>query len=206
MTQVFALRPLGLGLAAPDGIIPAALAEAMTDADRILARARAEAEAIRADALAAREEERRRGHAEGLRQAQAEGAAWMHQARQDLDARLDRIQIDLADVVAACVKRIVLSFDDRQLALDTVRSAMASLRSERRLQLFVAPQAEAAIRAALPALMADYPEIQSIDLIADPALTPPDVRLESELGTVTSILNDTLAELGRLLRGTPGGA
>lgn len=206
MTQVFSLRPLGLALAAEDGIIPAALAETMADADRILAHARAEAEAIRADAGAAREAERQRGHAEGLLQAQAEAAAWMHQARQDLDARLDRIQLDLADLVTTCVKRIVLSFDDQQLALDTVRTALASLRSESRLQLFVAPQVEPAIRAQLPAFLAEYPEIQLIDVIADPTLTAPDVRLESELGTVTSILDDTLADLGRLLRGAQPGA
>ena len=206
MTQVFSLRPLGLALAAEDGIIPAALAETMADADRILDHARAEAEAIRADAGAAREAERQRGHAEGLLQAQAEAAAWMHQARQDLDARLDRIQLDLADLVTTCVKRIVLSFDDQQLALDTVRTALASLRSESRLQLFVAPQVEPAIRAQLPAFLAEYPEIQLIDVIADPTLTAPDVRLESELGTVTSILDDTLADLGRLLRGAQPGA
>lgn len=206
MTQVFSLRPLGLALAAEDGIIPAALAETMADADRILDLARAEAEAIRADAGAAREAERQRGHAEGLLQAQAEAAAWMHQARQDLDARLDRIQLDLADLVTTCVKRIVLSFDDQQLALDIVRTALASLRSESRLQLFVAPQVEAAIRAQLPAFLAEYPEIQLIDVIADPTLTAPDVRLESELGTVTSILDDTLADLGRLLRGAQPGA
>ena len=103
------------------------------------------------------------------------------------------------------MKRIVLSFDNQQLALDTVRSAMASLRSESRLQLFVAPQVETAIRSQLPALMTDYPEIQLIDVIADHTLSPPDVRLESELGTVTSILDETLADLGRLLRGTQSG-
>ena len=65
---------------------------------------------------------------------------------------------------------------------------------------------EPAIRAQLPAFLAEYPEIQLIDVIADPTLTAPDVRLESELGTVTSILDDTLADLGRLLRGAQPGA
>jgi type III secretion protein L len=201
MTHVFALRPLGLSLATEDGIVPAALAEAMTDADLILQQAKAQAEAILADAAAALEAEKQRGHAEGLRLAEAEAAAWLYQTRLELDARLDRIQLDLADIVTACVKRIVLSFDNQQLAFDTVRCAMASLRSESRLQLFVAPQVEPTIRAQLPALMAEYPEIQLIDLIADPSLNPPDVRLESELGTVTSIFEDTIADLGRLLRG-----
>lgn len=201
MTDVFTLRPLGLAHDAVDGVLSNETAEALTGAALILARAREEAAAIIADAESARADERRRGHAEGLAEAQAQAAAWLHDARQDLDRRLDQMQMELADVVLHSVRRILHSFDDRQIALETVRSALASLRSEKRLQLFVAPSVEAAIRESLPAFRTDYPEIELIDVIADPALSPPDVRLESELGVVTSILDDTLAQLGRLLRG-----
>lgn len=202
MTDVFTLRPLGLAHDAPDGILPAEIADALTDAALILAKAREQAAAIISDAEVARDEERRRGHAEGLAEAQAQSAAWLHGARIDLERRLDLMQTELADVVLQSVRRIVHSFDDHQIALETVRSALASLRSEKRLQLFVAPTVEPTIREALPAFKADYPEIELIDVIADPALSAPDVRLESELGVVTSILDDTLAQLGRLLRGS----
>lgn len=201
MADVFSLRPLGLAHDATDGILAAETAEAVAGAALILERARQEAAAIIADAETARAEERRRGHAEGLAEAQAQSAAWLHGARQDLERRLDQMQTELADVVLQSVRRIVHSFDDRRIALETVRSALASLRSEKRLQLFVAPAVEGAVREALPGFRADYPEIELIDVIADPALSPPDVRLESELGVVTSILDDTLAQLGRLLRG-----
>lgn len=201
MTGVYPLRMLGLGLEASDGIIPAATAGEMAEAGTILARARAEAEAIIASATAVRDEERRLGHAEGRAEAQAEAVAWMLAARADLDQRLDRMQVDLADLVTACVRRILHSFDDRTLALETVRSALSAQRSEKRLQLHVSTMVEAAVRAELPKLMADYPEIQVIDVIGDPALSPPDVRLESELGVVSSVLVDTVADLGRLLRG-----
>lgn len=201
MTGVYPLRVLGLGWAGEDGVIPARVAGEMAEAGAILARARAEADEILAGATAARDEERRLGHAEGLAAAQAEAVAWMLSARTDLDQRLDRIQTEMADLVAACVRRVIHSFDDRTLALETVRSALSAQRSEKRLQLYVSPLVEAAVRAELPALMADYPEIQLIDVIGDPLLSPPDVRLESELGVVTSVLEDILADLGRLLRG-----
>jgi type III secretion protein L len=201
MSDIFTLRPLGLAFDGTDGILPAETAESLNEASLILARAREQAAAIIADAEAARDEERRLGYAAGLAEAQAQSAAWLHDARQDLERRLDAMQTELADVVVQSVKRIVHSFDDRHIALETVRSALASLRSEKRLQLFVAPSAEVAVREALPAFKADYPEIELIDVIADPALSTPDVRLESELGVVTSILDDTLAQLGRLLRG-----
>lgn len=202
MTDVFTLRPLGLAFDTTDGILSADTADALSGAALILARARDEAAAILVDAEAARDAERRRGHAEGLAEAQAQSAAWLHAAREDLERRLDQVQTELADVVLLSVKRIVHSFDDRQIALETVRSALASLRSEKRLQLFVAPAVETAIRDALPGFKTDYPEIELIDVIADPSLAAPDVRLESELGVVTSILDDTLAQLGRLLRGS----
>jgi type III secretion protein L len=201
MTGVYPLRLLGLGLDHSDGIIPAAVANQMAEAEAILARARAEAEAILAGATAARDEERRLGLAEGRAEAQAEAADWMRTARADLDQRLDRIQTEMSDLVAACVRRIIHSFDDRTLALETVRSALSAQRSEKRLQLYVAPSVEAAVRAELPKLMEDYPEIQVIDVIGDPGLSSSDVRLESELGVVSFFLDDTLADLGRLLRG-----
>ncbi len=204
MSEVFSLRALGLGPADEDGVIPAGIAEAMSGADMILSRARAEAADILATAQAAHAAEMRRGHAEGLAASQHEAAVWLLSARADLEARLDRIQTELADVVMASVKRIVHSFDDRTLALETVRSALAALRSEKRVQLYVAAGAVAEVRAELPRFMADYPEIELIDVIADPALTSPDVRLESELGVVTLLLDDTLAGLGQLLRGARG--
>lgn len=201
MSDVFSLRALGLGLVAEDGILTAATVGELAAGARIVREAEARAATIIAQAEAAFEAERRRGHAEGLAQAQTEVAAWMYAARQDLDLRLDHIQGELADVVVLCVKRIVHTFDDTALAVGTVRSALASLRSEKRLQLFVSPSVEAAVRAHLPEFLADYPEIALIDLIADPILTAPDVRLESELGVVTSVLDETLEGLGRLLRG-----
>lgn len=206
MSAVYSLRGLGLALADAEGVIPATTVAALDDAALIVARARAEAEAITAAAHEAREDERRRGHAEGLREAQAEAAVGMHAARQDLEQRLDGMQTELADLVAFCVKRIVHSFDDRTLALETVRSALAALRSEKRVQLYVSPSAEAEVRAGLPEFLAEYPEIQLIDVIVDAALVAPDVRLESELGVLTASLGDTLAELGFLLRGRMGGA
>lgn len=206
MSGVYSLRALGLALADVDGVIPAETAGALDDAALIVARARDEAAAIIAAAQEAHDAERRRGHAEGLAEARAEAAAWMHTARQDLEQRLDGLQTELAELVAGCVRRIVHSFDDRTLALETVRSAMAALRSEKRVQLYVAPAVEAEVRAALPGFKADYPEIELIDVIADAALKAPDVRLESELGVVTSVLDQTLADLGLLLRGKMGGA
>lgn len=199
--QVYDLKGLGLGLAAPGGILRRETLAAIEDAALIRARAEAEAARTAERAEAAFHAEMARGHAEGLAQAARDAAARLMAEQAALDAALAQVEVALGDLVLRCVQQILRSYDDEGLARETVRSALASMRTERRAQLHVSPGGQEAVRSALDDLVADFPEIEVVDLIVDPDLTAPNLRLESSLGVVEFVLDDTFADLHRLLRG-----
>lgn len=200
-TAFFPLSALGLAVDAPDGVIHARDAEAMAEAGLILTRAHAEAACIAEAAAEAFVSEQRRGHAEGLAEAARQAAAQQVHDHARLDDVLDGLESELADLVLGAVRQILRSFDNETLAREVVRSALAAMRSEKRAQLHVAPAAYAEVKSALAEVLTDYPEIELVDVITDPSLTAPNLRLESSLGVVDFTLEDTLTDLRRLLAG-----
>lgn len=198
---IYRLAGLGLGAAAPDGILPAAALAEMDAAGLLLERAQAEASAQAEAARAAYEAEKARGLAEGRAEARREAAARLIAEHGALDRALAELEGELAELVLATVRRLIQRFDGAELATELTRSALATMRSEKRAQLHVPPEVQDIVRAALPELLADYPEIELIDVIADAGLAPPSLRLESALGVVDFVLDDTLDGLRRLLRG-----
>lgn len=196
---VLRLRHLGLAPDAPDGILRAADLTAIAAADVLTRAAEERAAALMAEVETLREEERRRGHAAGMAAAQAEAAGMMLALLGRIDQRLESLESALGLLVHDCVRQIVDSFADEDLALGLARAALATMRDQRRGQLFVAPAVHEQIRAALASLLAEFPEIDLIDVIADPTLAAPDLRLDSDLGVVAFSLDATLQELRQLL-------
>ena len=196
---ILRLRHMGLAPDAPEGILRAADLDAMGSADALVRAAEAQAAGILAGAEAALAEERARGHAEGMEAARAEAAGLMLATLGRLDQRLGGMEAELGRLVHDCVRRIIDRFSDEDLAHDLARAALATMRDQRRGQLFVDPAVQGRIRADLGALLEEFPEIDLIDVIADPTLSAPDLRLESDLGVVSFSLEDTLEDLRNLL-------
>ena len=199
MTTFYKLRSFGHGVDAGSGIIKAAALAELGQAGDIVAEAERQAEALRTQARHEYEAEKQRGLAEGRAAAEAERAIRMIEDIGRLDARLADLESELGGVVFACVRQIIAGFEDEALAEQVARSALASMRSEQRGQLYVSTAALRHTRASLPTLLKDFPEIELIDVIEDPDLKAPDVRLESAMGVVTFVLDDTLTALQRLL-------
>jgi type III secretion protein L len=199
MATFYRLQAFGHGLAAPAGVVKAATLEELGQAGDILAEGERQAAALIAEAQAVYESEELRGHAEGRAAADAERALRMIEDLGRLDARLADLESELGGVVFACVRQIIAGFEDEALAEQVARSALGSMRSEQRGQLYVSTAALKHTQAALPKLLEGFPEIELVDVIEDPELQAPDVRLESAMGVVTFVLDDTLSALQRLL-------
>lgn len=199
MATFYRLKAFGHGLAAPAGVVKAAALEELGQAGDVLAEAERQAAQLIADAQVVYESEKRRGHAEGRAAADAERAIRMIEDLGRLDSRLADLESELGGVVFASVRQIIAGFEDEALAEQVARSAIASMRSEKRGQLFVSTAALKHTQAALVSILEGFPEIELVDVIEDPELNAPDVRLESAMGVVTFVLDDTLAALQRLL-------
>ncbi|MFP7674936.1 type III secretion system stator protein SctL [Marivita sp. S0852] len=203
MDRRLSLAGLNLRATARGGILRAAQIAEAESALTLIEEAEARAATIVADAENVREAARRDGHAEGLAQAAREAAQRLAEEEVALDAALARIEGQLADLVSASVRRIIGTLEDGDLVARTVRTALSTLRTERRVRLYVPHGAADEVRAAVEVAHADLPGLEMIDVIEDAALVPPQLRLESDMGVVRFDLDDTQAELGALLY--PGG-
>lgn len=199
MAGLYRLQGFGHGIETENGVVKASTMARLGQAGDILAEAERQAAELRAEAQRVYESEKRRGHAEGRAEADAERAVRMIEDTARVDARLADLESELGGVVFACVRQIIQGFEDEKLAEQVARSALASMRSEARGQLHVSTEALKSTRKSLAKLLKDFPEIEMVDLIEDPDLRAPNVRLESAMGVVTFVLDDALDALRRLL-------
>ncbi|NIZ12008.1 type III secretion system stator protein SctL [Phaeobacter sp. HF9A] len=199
MSEVYRLNTLGVSLSAPDGVLRAETLTAIAGADALLKAAEAEAEAIRHAAQEVYDAEKARGFAEGTAEAERQAAGRMLAEQHRIDQQLAAMERDLGRLVHDCVTRIIERYSDEQLTRELARSALATMRSQRRGQLFVAPDMQEELRATLSGLLTEFPEIELVDVIADATLSAPNLRLETDLGVVSFVLQDTLEQLRSLL-------
>lgn len=199
-------RPLLTPIASPDPratpriepgvkVLRASEARAVWDADAIVARAHDEAQAIVAASKQAYEEERRRGYADGLEAARrVEAEAMVDQVAQGVEF-LGQVEGRLVDLVMQGVRKIVMGFDDRELVVITVRNLLEVARSQRQLTLRLNPDQAPAVRDRVQALLAHYPGVQFLDIVADARLDAGTCLLESQVGLVQASPESQLSAL-----------
>lgn len=168
------------------------LEEAGCEREALLAGARAEAEALRAEA---REQGREEGLAqvtEQLLRARAEAAALLGQA--------ERQAVALALRIAERVLGRDLERDPALLA-DLCATALQQARSAQAVVLRVHPLSAAVLRAEQPRLHALLGRSVDVVLKEDPAVQPAGCIIQTEFGTLDAQLSTQLRMLERTLLG-----
>lgn len=200
MVGVYRLKTTGFKLAGGSHVIPGALFDAIDQADQIVAAAEAEAQRIRSEAQLAYEQEKQRGRAEGLQQAQIEAIGRLIEETGELDRALAAVEGDVARLVVAAVKKIIADYDDVTRAEAVVRSALAHMRREKRAELMVAPALADALRGRIGTILADYPDMEFVEVTADATLGEGQIVLQSAIGRVDGDLGQRLDELETVIR------
>ena len=167
-------------------------------ADEIIAAAEAEASRIREEAKAAFEEEKKRGYEKGL----ADGK--MEIAMQKLDLVdssvkfMESVEGKMADIVMKALKSCVVEIGDKEMVVQIVRKTMkAVIRTQRQVTLKVAPEMVESVKERVAALRAEYPTIESLDVVEDPRLKGPACILETEAGVADASVDTQLAAIER---------
>ena len=170
-------------------------------ADEIIAAAEAEAARIREEAKAAFEEEKKRGYEKGL----ADGK--MEIAMQKLDLVdssvkfMESVEGKMADIVMKALKSCVVEIGDKEMVFQIVRKTMkAVIRTQRQVTLKVAPEMVESVKERVAALRAEYPTIESLDVVEDPRLKGPACILETEAGVADASVDTQLAAIERSLK------
>lgn len=171
------------------------------NAEEIIAAAEAEAERIREDAKAAFEAEKKRGYETGLQNGKMEIAMQKLDLVDQSVAFMESVESKMADVVLKALKSFVTEVGDKEMVIQIVRKTMAAvIRTQRQVTLKVAPEMVASVKARLVELRADYPSIESMDVVEDSRLTGPACVLETEAGVADASVDTQLAAIERSLK------
>ncbi len=170
-------------------------------ADEIIAAAEADAARIREEAKVAFEEEKKRGYEKGL----ADGK--MEIAMQKLDLVdssvkfMESVEGKMADIVMKALKSCVVEIGDSEMVVQIVRKTMkAVIRTQRQVTVKVAPDMVASVKARVDALRAEYPTIETLDVVEDSRLKGPACILETEAGVADASVDPQLAAIERSLQ------
>ena len=188
-------------LASDRRLVKASEVATVRTADEIIAAAEADAARIREEAKVAFEEEKKRGYEKGL----ADGK--MEIAMQKLDLVdssvkfMESIEGKMADIVMKALKSCVVEIGDSEMVVQIVRKTMkAVIRTQRQVTVKVAPEMVASVKARVDALRAEYPTIETLDVVEDSRLKGPACILETEAGVADASVDTQLAAIEKSIQ------
>ena len=176
-------------------VLKAADVQAWVDAQGLLERARVDADQLRSEALAAFEEEKRRGFEEGLAQAQFEQTERMIENAAKMVDFFASVEQRMVGLVMDAVRRIIADYDDTQRVMAVVKSGLAVMRNQKQLTLRLAPAHSEMVKSRAADLLQSYPGIGILDIVSDSRLKGDAAILESEIGVVEASVDMQLQAL-----------
>lgn len=197
---------LKLDVAPGTRIVRATELGAWRGAEQAVAAANEQARDIVAHAQAAYEAERRRGHQEGTEQARREGSSHMAEQIARTDQYFSGIEEQLAALVMQGVRRIIGGYSDHERVLHTVRGALAAVRNQKQITLRLHPDNVEYVKARAADLLAGYPGVGLLDVVADSRLASDCCVLESDIGVVEASTRDQIESLEAAFRKARGAA
>ncbi len=176
------------------------VATARTAAE-IVAAAEAEAARIREDAKAAFEAERKRGYEKGLSDGKMEISTEKLSLVNQSVAFMESVEQKMADVVMKALKSFVTEVGDKKMVVDIVRKTMSAvIRTQRQVTLKVSPEVIDAVKARVADLRADYPTVDTMDVVEDSRLKGTACILETEAGVADASVETQLAAIEKSLQ------
>ena len=201
-----ALTPRKLAASLPPGtrVLPAADLAALVEAQSVLDNAHAQAEAILAGAREAFEAERRRGYEDGKQEALLDQAEKMIETVSRTVEYFAGVENEMVDLVMASVRKVVDGFDDREKVMIVVRNALAVVRNQKQMTLRLHPAEIESVRERINDILAAYPGVGYLDLLADARLGRGACILESQIGMVEASLEGQIEALRGAFQRTLG--
>ncbi|CAM2065484.1 HrpE/YscL family type III secretion apparatus protein [Sulfidibacter corallicola] len=181
-------------------IIKAAEYQAFTEAHALIEAARHEADRIVGEARVVYEQEKKRGYEDGLEEGKMNLSLQMMDTITQTVNYFAKIEEEITNTVILAVKKILGEIDDQELILRIVRSVLAVARNQKQVTLRVSPQQVETVKTNLTKIMADFPSINFIDVVADGRLGEGGCLLESEIGVVDASLDVQLKAIHNALQ------
>lgn len=178
-------------------VIPAADYAVWREATSLIEAAEADAAAIRAAAREAHEQERKRGYEEGLEAARMEAAEQMIANVGSTIDYYEKVEGRMIELVLQAMRRIVADYDDRKRVTTVVCGALSAVRNQKQVTLRVAPDKVDLLKQSTDELLASFPGIGYVDIVADGRLSGDACIVETEIGIVEASMEGQITALGR---------
>ena len=168
-------------------------------AEKVMEKARAEAERILKEAKGEYESEKEKGYRAGL----TEGKINISQQMMDTVNRtvdyLASVEEKVIDIVMTALRKIIGEMDDRELIRKVVSNALSVVRDQKEVTLRVSPKEVETVKKDLNTIIADFPAIGFIDVVGDQRMNPGGCILETEIGDVDASVDVQLEAIKRSL-------
>ena len=136
-----------------------------------------------------------RGREEGEAEGRQAAAALMAQTVMQVRMHRRKAEQRLVQIVVEAVRRILGNFDDTELVSGIVGQLVRDAEGEGRVSLRVAPAQLASVRERARILQKEFSDTESIDVVADPSVAANGCRMETEMGFVSTSVDDQLDAL-----------
>ena len=196
MAALFRISPNSLQVDSSTRVLTAAEADVWLQAHEVLAAARQRAQDMDAAAKLAYEEQKVRGYEDGQEACRGKYAEKVLEVALQSVEYIEGLEQTIVKVVNDAVRRVIGELDDNERIVRIVRTALASVRSHKKVVVRVATGDEKAVSEGLGALISHVPGTAGfLDVVSDPRLKPGSCILESELGVVDASLETQLRAL-----------
>ncbi|NRB24704.1 HrpE/YscL family type III secretion apparatus protein [Shewanella sp.] len=167
------------------------------ESEHLIQAAQAKAAQIINDAESVYQQEKLRGYEDGQLQAKQACA----EVIVDTVAQCNRYYISsektLTQAVLSCVGKILQGFDDVEVTLAVVREALQLVSNQKQVILHVNPEQVARVKERVSEVLAAFPEVGYVDVVADARLKNGGCILETEVGIIDASIDVQLQVLNK---------
>ncbi|MCZ0944096.1 MAG: FliH/SctL family protein [Gammaproteobacteria bacterium] len=135
-----------------------------------------------------------RGKAEGEAEGREAGAALLAEATLAVRSHLQKSQRRLAEIVVQAIHRVVGQLEIDELVAGMVGKLVAEAQDEERISLRVAPAHYDKVRRLVDGL-ANQGDVESVDVVSDPALGKGACRMETAAGSLETSIDAQIEKL-----------
>ncbi len=168
----------------------------LLEANELLAAAARRAREMGESAKLAYEEQQRKGYEDGQEACRSEYAEKVLEVALQSVEYIEGLEQTIVRVVTDAVERVIGELDDNERIVRIVRTALSTVRNQKKVTVRVAPADEKAVTESLAAMISHgHGASGFLDVVMDPRLSAGSCILESELGVVDASLATQLRAL-----------
>lgn len=172
---------------------------AFANAENIIELAESKAKRIEDEAKQAYEEEKLRGHREGMIEGKEKMTEHMIRYVQKTVEQLEHYEDTVVDMVMSAMRQVLGDLDDKDVITRVVNKALNLVKSQPKVILRVCPAQVEMVEGQLKDILKQYPSIQFIDIQRDDRLESGDCILETDMGVIDARLDLQLDSIKKTL-------